>query len=60
MRSLHRSVPWGRGFLGRGFPGLLPQFLGSCHAQVWFSEFIRWLDARRPQSGETSDSEPPN
>lgn len=50
----------GRGFPGAGLPGALLQFLCSHHTQVPTSELTRWLDARGPQPGETSDSESPN
>lgn len=54
------GAPWGRGSPGAGLPGALLQFLCSHHTQVPTSELTRWLDARGPQPGETSDSEPPN
>lgn len=76
MLGLGRSAPWGWDVLGRGslgaglpgggaspgagLPGALLQFLCSHHTQVPTSELTRWLDARGPQPGETSDSEPPN
>lgn len=60
MLGLGRSAPWGRDVLGRGSPGAgLPGALLH-HTQVPTSELTRWLDARGPQPGETSDSEPPN